>query len=169
MSKIVYITPDFAVAGQLAPEDFARAAEAGFKTIINNRPDGEERNQLNAEDGAEAAHEHGLAYTHIPATKHDIFTDETISQMTSALATATGPVLAHCKSGQRSAVLWAAASARGVPVQDVLDALTAAGIDLGFLRDELDRQHDRHRWSPQKPAAQRATPASPADRSVAVA
>lgn len=153
MSKIVQITPDFAVAGQLDADGIARAAEAGFKTIINNRPDGEERAQPTAAEGQDAARAAGVAYVYLPTTKHDIFTEETVGQMASILAEAEGPVLAHCKSGQRSAVLWAAASARGLPVDQVLSTLESAGLDFGFLRDELDRQHDFKRWADPQPVA----------------
>lgn len=147
MSNFIQITPNFAIAGQLVPEDFVRAAEAGYRTIINNRPDGEERGQLTATDGRQAAANHGLAYVHIPATKHDIFTDDVIGGMAQAIADHDGPILAHCKSGQRSAVVWAAASARAIPVADVLAALADAGLDLAFLRDELDKQAHRPHWA----------------------
>jgi len=157
MSKIVQITPEFAVAGQLDADDIARAAAAGFKTIINNRPDGEERAQPTAAEGQDAARAANVAYVYLPATKHDIFTEEAVGRMASVLAEAEGPVLAHCKSGQRSAVLWAAASARNLPVDQVLSALELAGLDFSFLRDELDRQHDYQRWAePQPVAGQRA-------------
>ena len=39
--QIISLTPDFAVSPQLATTDFAALAQQGFKTIINNRPDGE--------------------------------------------------------------------------------------------------------------------------------
>jgi hypothetical protein len=55
-------------------------------------------------------------------------------------------VLAHCKSGLRSAIVWAAASARSQPVDCVLAALAAAGFELDFLRDDLEQQADRKRW-----------------------
>ena len=32
---------DFSSAGQLAPQDMAQLAELGFRSVINNRPDGE--------------------------------------------------------------------------------------------------------------------------------
>lgn len=147
MTDIIQITPGFAVAGQLSPDDFAHAAELGFRTIINNRPDGEERNQLSAAEGHAAAASNGLGYAYIPTTKHDIFTDAVVGELADLLAASDGPILAHCKSGQRSAILWAAAVARTQPVADVLATLRAAGLDLGFLRDELDRQADHARWS----------------------
>lgn len=155
MSKITYLTPDFAVAGQLSPADFKRAAEAGFQTIVNNRPDQEERGQLDAEEGRQLAASHGLQYAHVPTNKHEIFTDEVVQSMAAALATSRGPTLAHCKSGQRSAILWAAVKARSLPVAEVLAKLEAAGLDFGFLRDELERQADRGSWSASLPEPER--------------
>lgn len=158
MTKLISITPSFAVAGQLELEDFARAAALGYRTIINNRPDDEERGQLSADDAHAAAAELGLAYVHIPATKHDLFTDEVVGAMAEALAKYDGPVLAHCKSGQRSAIAWAAAAARSQPVSDVLATLKNAGLDLGFLRDDLDKQADRDSWTSETVKPQRVSP-----------
>ena len=36
---------DISITGQITPEQIPQFAEQGFKTIINNRPDGEEPNQ----------------------------------------------------------------------------------------------------------------------------
>jgi sulfide:quinone oxidoreductase len=66
--------------------------------------------------------------------------------MADALAELEGPVVAHCKSGLRSAIVWAAASARSQPVDCVLAALDKAGFDLDVIRDDLDAQADRERW-----------------------
>ena len=56
MSEFKRVTPDFAVAAQLEPEDVARAAAEGFQTIIVNRPDGEAPGQP-AADAIKAAAE----------------------------------------------------------------------------------------------------------------
>jgi sulfide:quinone oxidoreductase len=150
MSKFIQITPDFAVAGQLGPDDVARAAALGFRTIINNRPDGEERGQPTSEETQRTAAAFGLGYAHIPTTRSDVFSDEVVGHTAQALAGQSGPVLAHCKSGQRSAIVWAAAMARERPVAEVLASLNAAGLDLGFLRDELERQADRGEPTPAR-------------------
>jgi sulfide:quinone oxidoreductase len=146
MDAVTYITPRFAVTSALAQEDFAHVAASGFRAIINNRPDGEESVQLDARVSRVYAAREGLSYHHVPAPMTDIFTDPVVSAMATALAAETGPVLAHCKSGLRSAIVWAAALARSHPVEDVLGALQTAGFDLDFLRDDLDRQADRARW-----------------------
>lgn len=146
MDEIVYLTPRFAVTTQLAAEDFARLAELGFRAVINNRPDGEEEGQLADRAAATQAWGAGLKYRYLPARKLDLFTDPMVEGMQSALDELDGPVLAYCKSGLRSMIVWAAASARTRPVDDVLADLERAGQDLDFLRDELDAQADRVRW-----------------------
>ncbi|MGD9783622.1 MAG: TIGR01244 family sulfur transferase [Hyphomicrobiaceae bacterium] len=156
MTEIVYITPEFAVTGALGPDDFAEIAGRGFRAIINNRPEGEEEGQLSAQAAAPLAWRHGLVYRHIPAGKLDLFTDAVVGATEDALANLEGPVLAHCKSGLRSAIVWAAARARHIPVDDILAALEGAEFDLDFLRDDLEQQADRARWMPAATAAAEA-------------
>lgn len=153
MDRIVHITPSFAVTAALAPEDFAAIAKLGFKGVISNRPDDEEDGQMPARVEAAHAWRHGLKFAHVPAAKLDLFTDAVVEGMVDAIARIDGPILAHCKSGVRSAIVWAAASARSQSVDCVMAALEAGGFDLDFLRDDLDRQADRRRWlGPASPA-----------------
>jgi len=149
MQEIVYLTPDFAVTGELAAEDFTTAAGLGFKAILNNRPDGEDQSQLSSAAEAELSWQAGLRYRFLPLDKHELFTDPVVEGMIDALDELDGPILAHCKSGLRCAIVWAAAKARSIPVDDVLVALEKAGQDLAFLRDELDAQADHQFWAPE--------------------
>lgn len=146
MPDVVFITPQFAVTSALAATDFATLKSAGFASVISNRPDGEEERQPSAKREAALAWQAGLRFAHVPTPKTDIFTDGVVEPMADALRSLPGPVVAHCKSGVRSAIAWAAASARSQPVDCVLAALTAAGFELGFLRDDLEMQADRKRW-----------------------
>lgn len=146
MVKIIYITPDFAVAAALSAEDFAEAKRLGFKAVLSNRPDDEQAGQLNGRAEAVHAWRHGLAFRHLPANKLELFSDPLVEGMELALRGLDGPVLAHCQSGIRSAILWAAASARQQPVDCVLAALKAAGFDLDFIRDDLEGQAHRKNW-----------------------
>ena len=146
MDTVSWITPRFAVTSALTADDFAEARRLGFKSVLSNRPDGEESGQITARQEAVLAWQAGLQFRHVPAGKLDLFTDATVEGMADALAGLTGPVLAHCKSGIRSAVVWAAASARSQPVDCVMDALKAAKLELDFIRDDLETQADRKRW-----------------------
>ena len=146
MDRVTYITPNFAVTDALAPEDFPKIAAMGFRAVVRNLPDGEDKSPLTGRDEAVLAWRSGLAFRHVPATKSELFTDRVVEGMADALSGLQGPVLAHCKSGLRSVVLWAAASARSGPVECVLEALLRAGFDTGALRHELEAQANRKRW-----------------------
>jgi uncharacterized protein (TIGR01244 family) len=153
MKKPTYITPQFAVTDAMAPEDFATAAALGFRAVLSNRPDGEAAAQMTARQESILAWRNGLKFRHVPAAKLDLFTDEVVEAMGDAVAALDGPILAHCASGVRSAIAWAAASARTQNVDCVMAALRQAGFDLDFLRDDLEAQADRARWIGPRAAA----------------
>ncbi len=152
MAAFKHISPSVSVAGSLDPQELNAAAESGFRTIINFRPDGESPNQMSSAAAREATERLGLAYFHVPAPQCEVFTDGVVNAAQSAFESAQAPVLALCASGQRAAIVWAAAEARNqAPVADILSTLKVAGFDFAFLRDDLDAQADRSRWA--QPAA----------------
>jgi uncharacterized protein (TIGR01244 family) len=115
------------VAGQVWPEDLPSLVAAGFRTIVNNRPDGEQPGQPAAAEIEAAAQAAGLGYHHIPVAGG--FSQAQVDAMTSALA--SGPVLAFCASGTRSTFLWALARAQAGDDPAELGAKAAsAGYDL---------------------------------------
>jgi uncharacterized protein (TIGR01244 family) len=106
------LSTDFAVTGQLAPQDLPEVAARGFGTVINNRPDGEGRDQPSSGELEQAARAAGLHYLHLPVVSGAITPEQAVT-MRQALATAPGPVLAFCRSGARSAKLFELAQAAG--------------------------------------------------------
>lgn len=118
------------VAGQVRPEDLPDIARSGVRTVINNRPEGEEPGQPGGAELAATAQALGLAYREIPISRG--FPDEAVEEMANALEASPGPVLAFCKSGTRSTYLWALARARaGDDPEDLRAKAAAAGYDLG--------------------------------------
>lgn len=100
------ITPDFAVAPQLAPTDYVALAQQGFKTVINNRPDGEGgAAQPTSPEMQRAAEAAGLYYVHLPVVSGAITPDQ-VQAMHAVLVAAPKPALAFCRSGARSAQLF---------------------------------------------------------------
>jgi sulfide:quinone oxidoreductase len=142
VNAITHITPHFAVTGALQPQDFAAAASLGFKAIVSNLPDGESSRHPTSTEEAKLAADAGLGFRHIPTKKVDVLSDRVVEEMRSALSELDGPVLAHCASGLRSALAWAAAAARSQPADCVIARLQAAGFDLTSVRDELESQRD---------------------------
>jgi uncharacterized protein (TIGR01244 family) len=67
------------------------------------------------------------------------FSHPQLDAMAAALAGAGGPVLAFCRSGTRSANLWALAAAKSGRAPHLLvTQAEAAGYDLSGIRPSLD-------------------------------
>ncbi len=135
---IRHINESISVAPQIAVEQVADIAAAGFKTIVNNRPDDEDAGQPSGDAIHAAAEAAGLNYVAIPVT-HAGFSHLQIDAMTQALTEAKGPVLAYCRSGTRSCNLWALAAAKAGRNPNLLLAQAEdAGYDLRGIRPMLD-------------------------------
>ncbi len=120
------------VSGQIRPEDVAEYHAQGVRTIINNRPDGEEPNQPLAADIERAAQDAGITYRFIPIVRGMGPAD--VEAMSEAIDQCEGKVLAYCRSGTRSALAWAVASARsGVPRAEIERKADAAGVDISLV------------------------------------
>jgi uncharacterized protein (TIGR01244 family) len=126
------------VAPQISVDEVAAIAGAGYAEIVNNRPDDEEAGQPSGAEIAAAAEAAGIKYRAIPVT-HAGFSGNQVEAMASALTAAAGPVLAYCRSGTRSAHLWALARARMGDDPVTLSAKAAdAGYDIRGIRAMLD-------------------------------
>lgn len=139
MTDIRPLDAHFAVASQLSPDDLGPAAQAGYVALVNNRPDGEQPGQPEGADMARVAAETGLDYRPIPVT-HAGFSLPQVEALVEVIEAANGPVLAYCRSGTRSANLWALARARlGDDADDLIAKAAGAGYDLEPLRPLLDQ------------------------------
>src|SRR5262245_10522931 len=105
-SQLFPLTPELSVAGRLDRADIDALAQAGVRTIINNRPDGEDPGQLPAAEARRLAEAHGIAYHHIPITAATLSRAD-VDTFAAVLRDAPTPVVAHCRSGTRSTLLWA--------------------------------------------------------------
>ena len=138
MSDFRPLSAQFSVAPQIGIEDVAEAKAQGFALVINNRPDGEEPAAPQGEQISTACAAEGLAYAAIPIG-HAGFSHAQIDALDKLLASATGPILAYCRSGTRSAHLWALTRARaGDEVDGIVEAAAKAGYDRSGLRPMLD-------------------------------
>jgi uncharacterized protein (TIGR01244 family) len=138
MPTFRYITPTFAVAGQLSLDDIARAGAEGFKTLIKNRPENEEPGQLSEAAIVAAAKSVGMTYRALPFTGQP--PPAVVAETVLAFEQNAGPILAFCRSGMRSSAAWAMAQAlSGRSSPDEVIALAAgAGFDLGGIREALE-------------------------------
>ncbi|CAN5283870.1 bifunctional protein tyrosine phosphatase family protein/NAD(P)/FAD-dependent oxidoreductase [soil metagenome] len=130
------VTPALSVSLQLSPDDIVQAAQAGFRAIVDNRPDGEEPGQLSADAVQVLATAQGMGFAHVPVVPGKI-SDEDVARMAAALMRLDGPVLAYCRTGTRSITLWALTQAGTMPAEALLATAASAGYDLEPLCPRL--------------------------------
>ncbi len=133
LNDLVFVSP------QIEPADVDAARELGVALIVNNRPEGESDDQTSGDEIAQAASEAGLDYVAIPVT-HAGFSEAQVAAMREALDRAgESRVLAYCRSGTRSTLLWALAEASaGAAPESLRETAAAAGYDLAPIAPLLD-------------------------------
>ena len=130
------LSKDYAVTGQIGPQDVPAIRDAGFTAIVCNRPDGEGADQPASADVRAAAEAAGIAYHFNPLFPGELTPDH-VRRQGDAIANAPGAVLAHCASGKRAAMLWALANPEGLDEDERIGRAGAAGYDLSELRGRL--------------------------------
>ncbi|WP_408590608.1 TIGR01244 family sulfur transferase [Novosphingobium sp.] len=133
------ITDSLYAAPQITVAEVAEAHALGVGLIVNNRPEGESPDQTPGDEIAAAAAAHGIAYVAIPVT-HAGFSIAQVEALEAALAGAgDAPVLAYCRSGTRSTLLWALTTAKaGGNPDEIAARAAAAGYDVSPIRPQLD-------------------------------
>lgn len=132
ISESVFASP------QIGTAEVLQAAAQGIRLIVNNRPEGESEDQTPGAEIEAAARAAGLGYVAIPVT-HAGFSEAQVTAMAMALAQAGGPVLAYCRSGTRSTLLWALAEAsRGTNPAAIAAQAAQAGYDITPVRALVD-------------------------------
>ena len=123
------LTPNLGVSAQILASDLPALADAGFKSLICNRPDGEGADQPSFAEIAQAAAHLGLQASYLPAETGKV-RDEDGRAFGALLHTLPGPVLAYCRTGMRSTTMWALSQAGATPLPQILEASRKAGFDM---------------------------------------
>jgi uncharacterized protein (TIGR01244 family) len=132
MAQFRPVTDSFSVSPQITPDEAREAAAGGVALIINNRPDAEVPGQPRAAEIEAAARAAGADYLFLPIVGRP--TAEQASAQAEAVAGASGPVLAFCRSGTRSITAWALGEvARGADREQLARLAAGAGYDLAPL------------------------------------
>ena len=131
------LTDTYAVSPQIDTADLAAIRAAGYTTIIDNRPDGEIPPHLHADAMHKAALAAGLQFVANPVIGGAMTMDNVTAQGT-AIAAATGPVLAYCASGNRSSQVWALFMAGRMPTDDLIGLPARFGYQLEGLRPQIE-------------------------------
>ena len=146
------INDALSVAAQIQLHEVSLVAQAGFKSVICNRPDGESPDQPSHQEIQAACAAHGMAFRFLPADTGKVL-DGHGTEFGELLRTLPGPVLAYCRTGTRSTTMWALSQANVLSPTDIIDRAAKAGFDMrGLIRrllnggltpsDTVDAEHD---------------------------
>ncbi|KWF59403.1 bifunctional protein tyrosine phosphatase family protein/NAD(P)/FAD-dependent oxidoreductase [Burkholderia pseudomultivorans] len=130
------LTDTLSVSPQIQAADLPTLHAAGVRAIICNRPDGEGADQPTVAEIRAAAAPLGIEVHYLPVDTGKV-TDDQAAQFDALVASLDGPVLAYCRTGTRSATLWALAQAGLRPLNDIVATAAAAGYDLSALASRL--------------------------------
>lgn len=135
--EIKSLSSDLSVAAQISPQDVDAIAAAGFRTLINNRPNGESPDQTDSETIASISQSVGLDYQYQPVISGG-FTLQDVEEFGQLLEQAEKPVLAYCRSGTRCTMLWALSQAGKLDTNEIIEAAANAGYDISAMRGQIN-------------------------------
>jgi uncharacterized protein (TIGR01244 family) len=125
------ISDELSATGQVTPEQLQKAAEAGFKSVLNLRSPQEAGVLPDEQQQAEAA---GLNYANVPLDPSAANSDQ-ISLTLQELDSLPKPVLLHCGAGLRAGAI----------------ALIATAIKEGLTPEQVTVQAEQIGLNPGQP------------------
>ena len=133
------LSESYSVSPQIVPEDLTKLAGAGFRSVMCNRPDAEEPGQPAFAEIAAAAKAAGIEARWIPVVGGP--TQDALEAFEVALEEMPKPMLAYCRSGTRSAMMWTIVQHEHARLSDaeILGATSAAGYDMAGLVQQLQQ------------------------------
>ena len=138
MLKLNTLSDTVTVSPQIAVEDIDVLKASGYKSVVCNRPDREDAGQPDYTDIEAVAEAAGLECLHLPVTQ---ISPGDAKEFKQAIDELPKPVFAYCRSGTRCATLWAFSQSGELPVEDILNATSAAGYDFKSISDMIENMH----------------------------
>ncbi len=132
MMDLRKISDSFTVSPQIGVDDIPAIAEAGYCSILCNRPDNEEIGQCGGDAIAAAAEAAGLVYRAVPISSGQV-SEANMADFRAALDEMPTPILAYCRTGTRCTMLWSIAQIDHMPPERIVAATAEAGYDMSGL------------------------------------
>ena len=138
------------VSGELSRDDPCELSRAGFVSVVDVRSTGETANSLPPAEERRRVAELGVEYVHVPIPHHWIDT-QSLDALGDALGQLRTPILVHCETGARAAILTMIAMGRrnGWSGEETLERARGLGIACESpaleqaAREYLDTQNPR--------------------------
>jgi sulfide:quinone oxidoreductase len=130
------LTAQLAVADQLEIHDLDAVQEAGFASVVCNRPDEEGEPHATADEMAKRAAELGVEFRYLPVNGASI-TDTDVDEHAALLAELPKPILTYCRSGARCAKLWALSESGKQDVNTIVETVDKTGLTVVDIAHRL--------------------------------
>lgn len=137
--KLAVLTPNVTALSQPSVDDISKLAERGYRSIISNRPENETDDQPSWLDLKAAAAAHGMDAVQIPVVMGQIGDDQ-VEAFRESLERLPKPIAVFCRSGTRSALMWALANQASLTVEERISIAAKEGYDLEPFRLRLTRE-----------------------------
>lgn len=129
MLTIKPLSNEFSVSPQILLEDLPTILQLGYKSIINNRPDGEDSAQIENDKIREKCLELGLEYQYLPVISGQI-TQQNSQNMSDYMNKMDKPILAFCRTGTRSCLLWLGTALDNTTLKDRIERTSEQGYAI---------------------------------------
>ena len=137
------VVSDVLAVGEFpSPEQIEILAKAGFRSILNNQPDGEVDRFPGSAAVAAAASRHGLASAYAPIASRHPSTEE-LALFAEAMNSLPAPIYAFCYSGSRSAAACAFTLTEAREADAIIAEFDRAGFDIASLKPWLEDERQR--------------------------
>jgi uncharacterized protein (TIGR01244 family) len=130
------LTPTYTTSPQIDVADIPQIRDAGYRTVICNRPDAENPPELSAARMRAAVEAAGMVFVDNPIIGGAL-NEANVRAQRAAIDAAEGPVFAYCASGNRSSIVWALATAAERPTGDTVAAAARWGYNLEPYRAQI--------------------------------
>ncbi len=101
------------VAGQMTTDKFQQLIQAGFKSVIVNRPDQEQGNTVSVAQLRQIAEQSQVSVIYQPILSGKISQTD-VTEFAKYYNELTKPILMICRSGSRSSILFNQAKSQGL-------------------------------------------------------
>jgi len=137
--KLAILTPNVTALPQPSVDDIGELANRGYRSIIGNRPEGETPDQPKWTDLKAAAIARGMEAVQIPVIASQVRQAD-VRAFAEAMEQLPKPIAAFCRTGTRSALLWALANDASLTVDERIAIAAKEGYDLEPFRALLSRE-----------------------------
>lgn len=148
MVNPVRLTSKLLVSSQIAADDLPTLDALGIRTIVCNRPDGEDASQPSAETLEQAARDLGMTFTSLPMTPRMEMRDGDATRFGEILEGAQGEVLAFCRTGKRSVSMWARSQLGTLETDEIERTAAQSGFDVADYLERVQDEQDKPATKP---------------------